>query len=222
MRMRNKPWVKPTLLQCTYFCDHPFALQGAWQSCFAQTQPLQLELGCGKGVFTAQMAYRYPACNFLAIDLKSVVLASAVKNIDRTFLQHQRQPNNVVLVAYDIERIRNIIDYRSRVERIYINYCNPWPKHKHHKKRLVHTKQLLNYRCFLMDQGEIHFKTDDDALFSDSFCYFTQAGFSITYTSHDLYQSDYPEIIDTEHERKFTAQGIPIKFLIAKKQVPLL
>ena len=105
----------------------------------------------------------------------------------------------------------------DRVERIYINFCNPWPKPRHQKRRLTHTRQLLQYRTFLIDGGEIWFRTDDDGLFEDSHTYFAQAGFEILEESWDLPPGTRPECPETEHERMFRDEGIPIKFLIARK-----
>ena len=84
----------------------------------------------------------------------------------------RQEIDNVYITRYDIERILNIIDKNDLIERIYINFCNPWPKGKHRKKRLTHTRQLEKYREFLQDNGEIFFKTDDDGLFNDSITYF--------------------------------------------------
>ncbi len=102
-------------------------------------------------------------------------------------------------------------------ERIYINFCNPWPRGKHKKRRLTHTRQLIQYRDFLVDGGEIHFKTDDDELFEESLEYFAESGFEIVYITRDLHNSGYEPNLMTEHEKMFSDEGIKIKFLIAKK-----
>ena len=106
----------------------------------------------------------------------------------------------------------------QRQERIYINFCNPWPKGKHRKKRLTHTRQLEKYKTFLAEHGEIYFKTDDDNLFEESIHYFENAGFKIEKLTRDLQKEpDFWENIETEHEKMFSEQGIKIKALIAKK-----
>ena len=113
----------------------------------------------------------------------------------------------------------NIFDKEDGIERIYINFCNPWPRGKHHKKRLTHTRQLEKYKEFLKDGGEIFFKTDDDALFSDSLTYFESCGFKIIDKTFDLEsRPDFWENIQTEHEKMFMEQGIKIKALMAKKE----
>ena len=105
------------------------------------------------------------------------------------------------------------------VDRIYINFCNPWPKPKHRKKRLTHTKQLKLYREFLRNGGDIYFKTDDDGLFTDSLKYFEEAGFDIINKTYDLHnQNIFEDNIETEHEKMFTEEGKTIKALIARKK----
>ena len=101
------------------------------------------------------------------------------------------------------------------VERIFINFCNPWPRPRHFKKRLTHPRQLEKYKAFLRSGGEIRFKTDDDMLFRHSRQYFLDCGFSIRWETWDLARSDFTGNIRTEHEDMFEAEGIPIKALIA-------
>lgn len=215
MRMRNKPWAKPELESSPFFIDDPFQ-KGTWSDKFARQQPLFLELGCGKGNFTAELAAKHPEINFMAIDMKSVVLATACRNVKAAFAQAERPIDNVILTVYDIERILDIMDAEDRVERIYINFCNPWPKPRHYKKRLTHSRQLEKYKTFLQPGGQIHFKTDDTSLFEDSLAYFQESGFEILFQTYDLHQETGIENIQTEHEKMFTEQGIKTKFLIAK------
>ena len=122
-------------------------------------------------------------------------------------------PKNVQLVFFNIEKLAEMIAPEDRVQRIYINFCNPWPKKKHKKRRLTHTRQLLNYKKFL--RGELWFKTDDDELFEESFEYFAEAGYTIKYKTFDLHSESPYENFVTEHERMFTEEGKKIKFLIA-------
>ena len=110
-----------------------------------------------------------------------------------------------------------MLNENDKIERIYINFCNPWPRGKHHKKRLTHTRQLELYKTFLQKNGEIHFKTDDDNLFIDSLTYFKQTGFDIIWKTYDLHREEKEENIITEHETMFSNQGIKIKALIARR-----
>ena len=112
--------------------------------------------------------------------------------------------------------INNILDKSDDIERIYINFCNPWPKGKHRKKRLTHTRQLEKYKEFLGNGAQVFFKTDDDGLFNDSIKYFEDSGFRIEKRTYDLENEiDFWENIETEHEKMFKEQGIKIKALIA-------
>ena len=116
-----------------------------------------------------------------------------------------------------IERINLILEKADKVERIYINFCNPWPKGKHRKKRLTHSRQLEKYKEFLKPESEIYFKTDDDSLFESSLIYFKESGFEILKKTYDLHSEPiFEKNIETEHEKMFSEQGIKIKALIAK------
>ena len=111
-----------------------------------------------------------------------------------------------------------ILEKIDNVQRIYINFCNPWPKGKHRKKRLTHTRQLEKYKQFLADNGEIYFKTDDEDLFNSSLTYFEECGFEIQAKTYDLHNEPIFETnIVTEHEKMFSEQGIKIKALIARQ-----
>lgn len=217
MRIRHKPWAKPELEACAFFVQKPDEFRGQWQSLFAQKQPLYVEMGCGKGSFIARAALDNPDKNFVAIDIKYEMLGLARRNVSRLFAENDREPSNVFLTAHNIEGINLMFSPKDEVDRIYINFCNPWPRHKHHKHRLTHPRQLVHYREFLKNGGEIHFKTDDDELFRHSIDYFKDSGFEIKYITYDLHQSGYEPNIMTEHEKMFSDEGIPIKFLIAVK-----
>ena len=127
-----------------------------------------------------------------------------------------RAIDNVYITRYDIERINNILLKEDGVERIYINFCNPWPRGKHKKRRLTHIRQLEKYKEFLVEGAKIYFKTDDDELFNDSINYLNTAGFRIEKYTYDLEKDiNFWENIETEHERMFKEEGIKIKALIA-------
>ena len=145
------------------------------------------------------------------------MLGLAKRKIESEFLEKNREINNVFLTRYDIERITNILDKEDNIERIYINFCNPWPRGKHKKKRLTHTRQLEKYKNFLKNDATVFFKTDDDNLFEESINYFKQEGFSIEKITFDLEsEENFWANIETEHEKMFKEDGIKIKALIAK------
>ena len=216
MRIRRKPWARPELAVCDFFIDFPNAYKGKWHSIFAKQQPIYLELGCGKGLFISTLASRNLDKNFIAVDVKSEMLALAKRNIEKQYNQLNQPVANVLLTAKNIEQIDNMLGREDLVSRVYINFCNPWPKARHKKRRLTHPKQLEKYKTFLAQGADIFFKTDDENLFDESVEYFNTTGFDVVYITRDLLNSDFTENISTEHERMFSEQGVKIKFLIAR------
>ncbi|MCM1329583.1 MAG: tRNA (guanosine(46)-N7)-methyltransferase TrmB [Ruminococcus sp.] len=218
MRIRRKKWARPELAACPYYIEHAEEYKGRWNGVFGDGKPLFAELGCGKGGFAAQAALKYPDVNWLALDIKSDMLGVARRTVEKAFGEAGREVSNLKLVSQNIEKILTSFDENDVIDRLYINFCNPWPKAKHKKRRLTHTRQLEQYRVFLRDGGEIRFKTDDDELFEESLEYFAEAGFEVKYLTRDLHADDYPDNIVTEHEKMFTEEGKTIKFLIAVKK----
>lgn len=133
MRIRRKPWARPELAACPFCIDEPEKQLGHWHQMFEREQPLHLELGCGKGGFMAQKAVANPDINFLAVDIKSDILGLTKRNIEAAFARQERPVDNVRIFAYDIERILQVLSKEDVVDRVYINFCNPWPKKKHKK-----------------------------------------------------------------------------------------
>ena len=217
MRIRFKAWARPELEASSFYVLEPEKVKGKWREQFKEpNKPLHLELGCGKGGFISQIAVNHPEVNFVAIDLVDAMLGLAKRKVEESYKANNRETDNVLLTRFDIERILLILDKEDAVDRIYINFCNPWPKGKHRKKRLTHTRQLEKYKQFLKPNGEIHFKTDDDDLFAASLTYFEEAGFEIIKKTYDLHSEEWPENVRTEHEEMFSKEGIKIKALIAR------
>ena len=222
MRIRYKKWARPELEASKFYIDNPEDWKGRWKEFFAnQKQPLHLELGCGKGQFISKLAAEHPNVNYIAIDLVDAMLGLAKRNIEKTYNDANREVDNLVITRFDIERILLILEESDNVERTYINFCNPWPKGKHRKKRLTHTRQLEKYKHFLAPGGEVYFKTDDIDLFNSSLIYFEEAGFVVLKKTYDLHKEDnfWEDIdnIETEHEKMFSEQGICINALIARR-----
>ena len=217
MRIRFKPWARPELEASKFYAPNPTELKGKWREQFKNKEnPLYLELGCGKGTFISNLAVKNPDINYIAIDLIDAMLGLAKRNIEAVYTEQNKEIDNVYITGFDIERINLILDKQDKIQRIYINFCNPWPKAKHRKKRLTHTRQLEKYKQFLDNGAEIHFKTDDDELFTSSINYFKESGFEIIKITYDLHSENNIENIETEHEKMFSEQGIRIKALIAK------
>ena len=218
MRIRYKKWARPELEASAFYEDEPEKWKGKWKEHFKNPDlPFMLELGCGKGNFISKLAVENLDINYLAIDLVDAMLGLAKRNVEASYKEANINPENVILTRFDIERINLILDKADTVERIYINFCNPWPRGKHRKKRLTHTKQLEKYNEFLIPGGEVYFKTDDDELFESSLYYFNDCGFEIVDKTYNLHEEPiFERNIETEHEIMFTRQGIKIKALIAK------
>ena len=218
MRIRYKAWARPELEASYFYEDEPEKHIGNWKKKFEiEDLPLHIELGCGKGNFISELACRNSNINYIAIDLIDAMLGLAKRNVEEKYKFNNKKVTNLVLVRYDIERILNIFNKDDNIDRIYINFCNPWPKAKHKKKRLTHSKQLEKYKKILNDNGKIYFKTDDDSLFNESLIYFEENGFKIISKTYDLHKNDIfnGNNIITEHEKMFSEQGIKIKALIA-------
>lgn len=219
MRIRYKKWARPELEACKFYVDNPETLKGKWHETFKQKRKIHMELGCGKGAFIAVLASSNLDINYIAVDMVDAMLGLSKRNIEKAYKDLNIEPENIILTRHDIERILLFMSEKDVVDRIYINFCNPWPKAKHKKKRLTHTKQLTLYRTFLKDGGEIYFKTDDDGLFNESFRYFDEAGFEIISKTYDLHAENIFDVnIETEHEKMYTEEGKKIKALIAVKR----
>ena len=218
MRIRYKKWARPELEASKFYEDNPEEWKGKWKEHFTKTNnPIHLELGCGKGQFISKLAVENQNTNYIAIDLVDAMLGLAKRNIENAYKEENIEPENVIITRFGIERINLILDEKDNIERIYINFCNPWPKGKHRKKRLTHSKQLEKYKQFLQPNAEIYFKTDDDGLFESSLIYLEESGFKVVSKTYDLHKEPiFKNNIETEHEKMFTEQGIKIKACIAK------
>ena len=159
-----------------------------------------LELGTGKGDFISQLAELHPDINYIGIEMQQDVLYSAAKKIA------ERELKNVRLLVFDINHIEDIFA-EGEVDRFYINFCDPWPKKRHAKRRLTHVGFLEKYRRLLKKPGELHFKTDNRPLFDFSLEQFEEAGLRVQDVSYDLHAENRPDNIMTEYERKFSGFG---------------
>ncbi len=221
MRIRKKKWAAPELSVCDFFVKNPEENAGKWRDAFKKNQPLCLEIGCGKGSFAGQFALQNPDINLIAVDIKIDMLGVGRRTIVKLFEENgktQDDIDNLLLVNYNVEQLDKIITPEDRIERLFINFCNPWPRERHKKRRLTYPRKLEMYKSFLSPDAEIRFKTDDDGLFEESVEYFNECGYEITYITRDLHQSGFEGNIMTEHEKMFSDEGKKIKFLIAKQK----
>lgn len=149
MRIRYKKWARPELEACKFYEDEPEKYKGKWNSRFSKKVPLHMELGCGKGSFIASLAVQNPEINYIAVDLVDAMLGLCKRNVEEAYKEANREIDNIIITRHDIERIHLFMGKEDVVDRIYINFCNPWPKPKHKKKRLTYPKQLKLYQEFL-------------------------------------------------------------------------
>ncbi|MBL4932082.1 tRNA (guanosine(46)-N7)-methyltransferase TrmB [Clostridium paridis] len=209
MRLRKKWWARPELEADPKVIVNPKEYKGKWSEVFGNNNPIYLELGCGRGQFAAINCKNNPNMNYIAIDLKDEVLVNALRRVN------EEEVENIRLIPLNITFIEEIFD-KDEISKIYINFCNPWPKDRHKKRRLTHSRFLEIYKGFLKNGGQIWFKTDDKELFDESQEYFKESGFDIEFLTYDLHKSDFKENIMTEYETKWTGMGMKIMFLTAR------
>lgn len=208
MRLRKKWWARPELEKSPLVIIQPRDFKGKWNEVFGNNNKIYLELGCGRGEFTTRNAVENPDKNYIAIDLKDEVLVCTLRNVEKAEI------SNVRIIPLEIAFISEIFD-ESEISRIYINFCNPWPKDRHNKRRLTHPKFLMKYKQFIRANTEIWFKTDNFDLFEASMEYLASNNFEINYYTYDLHNSNFAENIPTEYENKFVKLGMKIMFVKA-------
>lgn len=179
---------------------------------FKNDNPIHIELGCGKGQFIRGMAAKYPEVNFLGFEKNIKVAYRCVK------CSTDDDPENYYIVFSNGDLLSELFPEKS-VERIYLNFSDPWPKPSHYKRRLTHEKFLNLYKKVLVDNGEVHMKTDNNDLFEYSVEQFQKKEWELIMVTRDLHNSPYnDENIMTEYEEKFSSIGKKINKLIARKK----
>lgn len=213
MRIRKKPHTDEKLQNFLDFVtveEIGEEKKGTWKKIFGDdlTKDLYVELGMGKGDFITQFAERNPDKNFIGLEMEKEVVLKAARKIAEKNLK------NIRLAVFDINKITEIFADHE-VDRLYINFCDPWPKKRHAKRRLTYIKFLEMYRNILKPNGEIHFKTDNRNLFDFSLEQFAEIGFEVREVNFDLHKNEPAENIRTEYENKFSSQGVPINRCVA-------
>lgn len=214
MRLRRKPWIDEAILEYNEYSyvEPQEQNKGKWREVYPDSkQPFHVELGTGKGKFIAEMAQTYPNTNFLGLEVQIGVIYYAAQKL------YERKLNNAKVMLFDIAKIEEVLE-AGEVDRFYINFCDPWPKARHAKRRLTYRTFLSRYAKLLAPHGEIHFKTDNEDLFRFSLEEFENCGWTLKNVSFDLHKTDLPNC-RTEYEEKFSAKGQPIFRLEAVKPV---
>ena len=214
MRLRKKPH---TFEKLENFADFVTVEKigaeraGNWRKIFGNDNPkLYVELGTGKGDFISQLAERNPQINFIGLEVEAAVVLAAARKIA------EKKLTNVRLAVFDINNIAEIFA-EGEIDRLYINFCDPWPKNRHAKRRLTFVKFLEMYKKILAQDGEIHFKTDNRGLFDFSLEQFALAGLKISEVTNDLHAAEPPDNIRTEYENRFSALGVPINRCVVRR-----
>ena len=208
MRMRRKPNLIPRMERCArVLVSDPEARAGRWRALMPGAAGLHLELGCGKGRFTAGTAAAEPDTLLIAVERVPDAMVIAMERVCAQEL------GNVFFVDGDAARLPAYFA-PGEVDRIYINFCDPWPGNRHAKRRLTHPNFLNLYRQILAPGGAIHFKTDNRDLFEWSLPQFEACGFTLHEVTRDLHAGGVRGIM-TDYEEKFHGLGTPINRCVA-------
>lgn len=211
MRMRKKPNLIPRMERCaSCLVRDPEARRGHWRELMTEAKELRLELGCGKGRFTAETAAQHPETLFIAVERVPDAMVIAMERVTRLELR------NVFFVDADAAKLPEYFA-PEEVDLVYINFCDPWPTNRHAKRRLTHADFLHRYRQVLKDGGEIHFKTDNRDLYEWSLFQFPKAGFALSEVTRDLHAGGIIRGVMTDYEEKFHNLGTPINRCVAIK-----
>ena len=210
MRLRNIPGADEAIEQSEFCIKNPKEHRGSWQEVFPSKQPLHIEIGMGKGRFLTALAKQNPEINYIGIERYDSVLVRA--------LEKREQEEEIRNLFYLCEDAKNITELFApeEVDRIYLNFSDPWPKDRHAKRRLTSTEFFARYHQILAKDGEIMFKTDNRILFDFSLEQVPLSGWQLKDVTFDLHHSEYMEgNVMTEYEAKFSAKGNPIHRLVA-------
>lgn len=212
MRLRNVPGARETIIENQFSIQEPEQKKGKWAEVFGNDHPIHIEVGMGKGQFIIEMARRNPEVNYIGIEKYSSVLVRAVEKLE------DFEQNNLRLIRMDAENIEEVFD-KDEVDRIYLNFSDPWPKDRHAKRRLTSRQFFARYDQILKKEGHLEFKTDNQDLFTFSLEEVPEAGWKLDASTRDLHHDAVLNEgnVMTEYEEKFSSKGNPICKLIASR-----
>ena len=213
MRLRNIKGSKEVITASPYVVQNPEDYKGKWSELFHNNHPLHIEIGMGKGQFIHTLASENPDINYIGIEMYSSVLYRALEK------QTAEEKPNLYFLRFDAKYLADIFA-EHEVDRIYLNFSDPWPKSRHAKRRLTSTEFLSRYEKVLPPQGLVEFKTDNTPLFDFSLEQVKEAGWTLQAFTYDLHHNKElnKENIMTEYEEKFSSKGNPINKLIAMRK----
>ena len=201
MRIRNRKGATELLeAHPQYVILNPADAKGRWQEIFGNDHPIHVEVGSGKGAFVSGMAKANPEINYIGIDIQKSVLSYALDKVLATDVP------NIKLLWVDGSDLTDYFE-DGEIDRLYLNFSDPWPKKRHEKRRLTYQSFLATYQQILPENGEIHFKTDNRGLFEYSLVSFSQYGMKLKGVWLDLHASDFKDNVLTEYEQKFANKG---------------
>lgn len=201
MRVRNRKGATELLeAHPQYVILNPADAKGRWQEIFGNDHPIHVEVGSGKGAFVSGMAKANPEINYIGIDIQKSVLSYALDKVMATAVP------NIKLLWVDGSDLTDYFE-EGEIDRLYLNFSDPWPKKRHEKRRLTYQSFLATYQQILPENGEIHFKTDNRGLFEYSLVSFSQYGMKLKGVWLDLHASDFEDNVLTEYEQKFANKG---------------
>ena len=206
MRLRNVPGAREVMIENQYVFTEPEGMNGTWHDIFGNSNPVHIEIGMGKGRFITELAGINPDINYVGIEKYSSVLLRAVEK------QNELQLPNLRFIRMDAENICEVFN-KGEVDKIYLNFSDPWPKDRHAKRRLTSRQFFERYGKILKDGGHVEFKTDNRMLFDFSVDEVKQAdGWSLEAVTYDLHNDKQMSAgnVMTEYEERFSAQGNPI------------
>ena len=210
MRLRNIPRADDTIQAHDAVIKQPEEKKGCWNHIFGNENPVYIEIGMGKGKFLMRLAEKNPHIHYIGIEKYSSVLLRAIQKMEEEPLP------NLLFIRMDAENIDEVFDL-DEVDRIYLNFSDPWPKDRHAKRRLPSKEFLARYDRFLKKDGVLEFKTDNRGLFDFAVEELPQAGWKLVKITYDLHHDEemMQGNVMTEYEQKFSSMGNPIyKYII--------
>ena len=213
MRLRNIPGAKEAVMESAFVVQRPQEKKGGWAQVYPQTGPIHIEVGMGKGQFLMELARRNPQVNYLGIEMYDSVLLRALQRM----AEIDELPN--LLFMREDARLLPEIFRKGEVEKIYLNFSDPWPKARHAKRRLTSREFLNRYERILVPEGVVEFKTDNRGLFEFSLEELREAGWRLLACTYDLHNDAKmcEGNVMTEYEEKFSSLGNPIYKLVTAR-----
>ncbi|MCR5628970.1 tRNA (guanosine(46)-N7)-methyltransferase TrmB [Eubacterium sp.] len=214
MRLRNIRGSREKMVESEFTINEPERLKGKWNEFFGNDNPIHIEIGMGKGKFLTTLALNNPDINYVGIEKYSSVLLRAIEKREAM----EEECNNIIFIRMEAEYITDVFA-EGEIDKIYLNFSDPWPKDRHAKRRLTSRQFFERYDKILNKDGVVEFKTDNTDLFEFSLEEIPNTRFHVEQSTRDLHNNEEmcKGNVMTEYEQKFSSMGNPICKLIAKR-----